>query len=763
MQRLHSGFDVNPPRSGHSPRSNSGPLAFIGRSVVTKLLVALALSLTAMLAFIGLRVASRSHDTLLEVTSKQTNDQLAQNVTVARELFDRRFPGPWRLVPTPADAQPLEFHNGNGRKDEFKTRERLAHQLYKGEVPLLGNAAVDSELLRITELTGTELTIAQRIPSASSSDPTVGNAPDGRALRLTTTVTRNDAQGRPQRVALTVQPTRNVKTNEPEGAGAAFATGQTFAGRATVAGMDSWTRYEPIVGEDGKVIGIFYGGIGFAEVAARAATISDSLAMQTYWLGAAGGLVCLALLVWLTRRLLRPLGTLRTATRELAKGRLVALPQVEGRDEIAQLTRDFEAVLVSQRELTEAAQALAAGDVSRTITPRSDEDALSHAFARMRDAVMGLTAEVGEQVKSARAGELDRRSDPSRFAGRFRALVEDLNAMLETIWQPVDATVKTLARVADGDLTAKLEGDHRGAFGRMQTGLNQTVEKLRDGMIAVSAASQQVASAAAQIASGSQSLAQGASEQAHALAQSTAQLGEMDVLTRRSADGARETAALVGQTQQSCRKGAATMERVGGSMAQIRGAAQNTAQIIRSINEVAFQTNLLALNAAVEAARAGEAGRGFAVVAEEVRSLALRSKEAAQQTEALIAESVKLTRDGETLTQGAMADLSEIVTAVDRVVTLVNAMAEATASQARGILEVTGSVKQMDTVTQGAAANAEQSASAAQELASQASELETLVGRFRLAADDRAAQPVRTPKVQRPAKGWSRAGAPALF
>ena len=89
------------------------------------------------------------------------------------------------------------------------------------------------------------------------------------------------------------------------------------------------------------------------------------------------------------------------------------------------------------------------------------------------------------------------------------------------------------------------------------------------------------------------------------------------------------------------------MEQMTGAMGKIKASAEGTSQIIKDINEIAFQTNLLALNAAVEAARAGDAGRGFAVVAEEVRSLALRSKEAANKTEALIRESVKQAVEGE--------------------------------------------------------------------------------------------------------------------
>ena len=102
------------------------------------------------------------------------------------------------------------------------------------------------------------------------------------------------------------------------------------------------------------------------------------------------------------------------------------------------------------------------------------------------------------------------------------------------------------------------------------------------------------------------------------------------------------------------------MEQMTGAMAKIRASAEGTSEIIKDINEIAFQTNLLALNAAVEAARAGEAGRGFAVVAEEVRSLALRAKEAASKTEELIRESVKQAGEGELTARHVDGKLGEI-------------------------------------------------------------------------------------------------------
>jgi methyl-accepting chemotaxis protein len=103
-------------------------------------------------------------------------------------------------------------------------------------------------------------------------------------------------------------------------------------------------------------------------------------------------------------------------------------------------------------------------------------------------------------------------------------------------------------------------------------------------------------------------------------------------MTRQNADSTRQARGLAKTTQEAAGKGTSEMANMLTAMTAIKQAAEGTANIIRDINEIAFQTNLLALNAAVEAARAGDAGRGFAVVAEEVRNLALRSKEAAQNT-----------------------------------------------------------------------------------------------------------------------------------
>jgi methyl-accepting chemotaxis protein len=243
----------------------------------------------------------------------------------------------------------------------------------------------------------------------------------------------------------------------------------------------------------------------------------------------------------------------------------------------------------------------------------------------------------------------------------------------------------------------------------------------------LSSGAEQVSSASTQVSSASQSLAQGASEQASSLEESSSALEESAGMAKQNADNAQSANQLSIQAREAAEKGQTSMNEMTSAVTDINQSSDQISKIIKVIEEIAFQTNLLALNAAVEAARAGDAGKGFAVVAEEVRNLAKRSADAAKDTNELIGDSVEKAKNGQKIAEESSQALEEIVTNVKKVVDLVGEIAAASQEQAQGIEQINTAVGQMDQVTQQNASNAEESASASEELSAQSQNLQTMV------------------------------------
>jgi len=253
--------------------------------------------------------------------------------------------------------------------------------------------------------------------------------------------------------------------------------------------------------------------------------------------------------------------------------------------------------------------------------------------------------------------------------------------------------------------------------------LGRIIAQLTDG-------AEQVASASGQVSAASQSLAEGATEQAAGLQETSSSLEEMSSMTKQNADNAQQANTLAAEAKKAAGTGSEAMSRMSQAIQEIQKSSDETSKIIKVIDEIAFQTNLLALNAAVEAARAGEAGKGFAVVAEEVRNLAMRSAEAAKNTASMIEESVKNAKNGVDIANEVSKVLEEIVQSVGKTTDLVSEIAAASQEQAQGIDQVNTAVSQMDKVTQQNAANAEESASASEELSAQAESMKEIVGQL---------------------------------
>ncbi|MBI3885888.1 MAG: chemotaxis protein [Opitutae bacterium] len=238
----------------------------------------------------------------------------------------------------------------------------------------------------------------------------------------------------------------------------------------------------------------------------------------------------------------------------------------------------------------------------------------------------------------------------------------------------------------------------------------------------------QVAAASGQVSAASQSLAEGSSEQAASLEETSASLEEMSSMTKRNAESAVSAKTAAGQASGSADTGAQQMRAMVTAMDAIKTASTDISKILKTIDEIAFQTNILALNAAVEAARAGEAGAGFAVVADEVRALAQRCAAAAKETALKIDDSVAKSQQGAQISAEVAKSFTTIQDQVRQLDQLVAEIAGASTEQSQGIGQVTTAVSQMDKVTQSNAANAEETASASEELNAQAEMLKEAVG-----------------------------------
>lgn len=301
------------------------------------------------------------------------------------------------------------------------------------------------------------------------------------------------------------------------------------------------------------------------------------------------------------------------------------------------------------------------------------------------------------------------------------------------ISKPIRSLVQFTQKVAEGDLTRRIDIRSKDEVGVLCNALNQMVEQTGDAMRNIQSASEQVAASAEELSAASQTLANGATEQAASLEETSASIEQLTSSVEQNASNAHETNRISIQAAKEAEEG-------GVAVAETVKAMKKIAEQINIIHDIADQTNLLALNAAIEAARAGEMGKGFAVVASEVRKLAERSQLAAKEISELSKNSVLRAETAGQLIQKVVPAIKDASQKVQEITT-------ACSEQANGANQIRAALSQLDQVTQQNSASSEESASASEELASQAQFLQETIGRFKVAHDgtQRQVQDARSP------------------
>ncbi|WP_161784379.1 methyl-accepting chemotaxis protein [Aquabacterium sp. NJ1] len=341
---------------------------------------------------------------------------------------------------------------------------------------------------------------------------------------------------------------------------------------------------------------------------------------------------------------------------------------------------------------------------------------INETIEQVRSNLKALITDTAKLVEAARAGLLDTRSDASAHYGDFRRIVEGINATLDAVIEPVNETARVLKALENGDLTQVASTHFQGQLKALCESVNSTVSKLAEVVGSVNDSANSLSSAAEQVSSTAQSLSQGASEQASSVEETSASIEQMSASVQQNADNARVTEGMSSRAAKEASEG-------GQAVRDTVLAMKTIADKIGIVDDIAYQTNLLALNAAIEAARAGEHGKGFAVVADEVRKLAERSQEAAQEIGEVAKNSVALA-------ERAGALLDTIVPSISKASDLVQEIASASNEQSSGIGQINTAITQLSQLTQENSAASEELAATAEEMSGQADQLQELMTFF---------------------------------
>ena len=334
------------------------------------------------------------------------------------------------------------------------------------------------------------------------------------------------------------------------------------------------------------------------------------------------------------------------------------------------------------------------------------------------DAVSGPFNVIIKHMEEMQKGDF-RHQIEEDYSGAYLQMKQTINSTISTIASYIDEIEFVLAQLAEGNLHGSIEREYVGSFDLIKMSVNSIILQLNRTIEDISIVASDVSSGAAQLSENSEKLSAGISQQTESMQELSKGISNVNVQSKENAENAQKAAVLANESKESAEAGNQEMKKLLDSMERITTSSGKISQIMKTIEDIAFQTNLLALNAAVEAARAGEHGRGFAVVAEEVRSLARKSKEAANETTVLIGESIDSTKAGVSQVYETASSLEKIVDTARRVADVIGEIHESSIMQTEAISGINSSLVQINEVAKGGTAASQDASHVAKVLDSQ--------------------------------------------
>ncbi len=325
--------------------------------------------------------------------------------------------------------------------------------------------------------------------------------------------------------------------------------------------------------------------------------------------------------------------------------------------------------------------------------------------------------------------QITSKDEAGMLARATASLVEDLS----TVIKDINYLMNELSN-QNLTVTTQHEEVYVGSFRNILISMRHMKIELSNILLQVNSSAKQVAAASDQLSSSAQGLSQGTSEQASSVQELASQINLISGQVKDTAGGALEVRLQTHHTGEEVSTCNQEMQDLMEAMDKIQTSSQEIEKILKTIEDIAFQTNILALNAAVEAARAGSAGKGFAVIAEEIRDLATKSAEAAQNTSVLIEHSTKAVHTGTEIATHTADTLSEVVDSIQDVVSAIDNIATVSNEQSEEIGQITEGINQIAIVIQNNSTTAQEGAAASEQLSAEAIELKQLVDQFTIAS-----------------------------